>query len=155
MYQKNATESRVLGDGTEADSWIWSYGNLRGLDDAEKAQFLLEVEKVHWFRAQADMMRWVEEVELLEEDLRRVSRSAKRMHDFWSSAAKTIADVTSGKRVYAEDKASMYMRMEVDARNALARAGGGWPEEGESVVEYAARRRPCLDVEWVPADEKP
>lgn len=40
MYQKNAAESRVLGDGKKTDSWIWSYGSLRGLDQREKASFL-------------------------------------------------------------------------------------------------------------------
>ncbi|KAF6764485.1 hypothetical protein DFP72DRAFT_799713 [Ephemerocybe angulata] len=40
MFQKNATQSRVLGEGKETDSWIWSYGNLRDMDEKEKLEFL-------------------------------------------------------------------------------------------------------------------
>jgi hypothetical protein len=42
MYQKNAADVRVLGEGKETDSWIWSYGNLHGLDEGQKQEFLNE-----------------------------------------------------------------------------------------------------------------
>jgi hypothetical protein len=46
MYQKNAADVRVLEEGKETNSWIWSYGNLRGLDDGQKKEFLNEGEPV-------------------------------------------------------------------------------------------------------------
>lgn len=45
--------------------------------------------KVQWFRAQADMMRWVEEAELLEEEYRRLIRACAMMGDVWASISLT------------------------------------------------------------------
>ncbi|KAF6742158.1 hypothetical protein DFP72DRAFT_1081660 [Ephemerocybe angulata] len=151
VYRPTAKEScqdrAVSGLGKETDSWIWSYGNLRDMDEKEKLEFLSDAEKVYWFRARADMMRWVEEVEILEEDIRRVVRSAERMEAFWTSAASESPKI-SGRQVYAYEKASMFKRMAVDARAALKNGGGDWPDTNESVVEYADRRRPSLDIKW-------
>ncbi len=42
MYSKNAAGARGLGDGAVTDSWIWTYGRLRGMTDVEKHEFLLD-----------------------------------------------------------------------------------------------------------------
>jgi len=40
-YAKNASSSRKLGDhGKSVDSWIWSFGKLKGLNEEEKADFI-------------------------------------------------------------------------------------------------------------------
>ncbi|KAF9028382.1 hypothetical protein BDZ89DRAFT_1066203, partial [Hymenopellis radicata] len=44
MYAKNAT-----------DGWIWRYGNLKGLNQEQRKEFVRETEQVQWFRAKADM----------------------------------------------------------------------------------------------------
>ncbi|KAJ2935980.1 hypothetical protein H1R20_g1114, partial [Candolleomyces eurysporus] len=68
MYQKDAAKSRELGDGKMTDSWIWSYGRLRGMSVSDKTEFLAQADRVHWFRTRAAMFRWIEEVEILEEE---------------------------------------------------------------------------------------
>ncbi|KAJ2913710.1 hypothetical protein MD484_g6700, partial [Candolleomyces efflorescens] len=164
MYQKNAADVRVLGEGKETDSWIWSYGNLRGLDDGQRKEFLNEVKKVHWFRTRADMMRWVEEVEILEEDFRRLVRAAESMAAFWTSVNASdqeqgpwnpvnVANPSRiGYVVYAQQKAAMYRKMASNAREGLKSAGGEWPREAETVAEYAQRRRPDLSINWENAE---
>ncbi|KAF8952930.1 hypothetical protein BDZ97DRAFT_1670418 [Flammula alnicola] len=43
-YAKNATSSRKVGDGKSVDSWIWSFGKLKGLNEEEKADFIRDSE---------------------------------------------------------------------------------------------------------------
>lgn len=41
-WAKNAASARTLGDGSKVDSWIWTFGRLRGMDNAEKLAFISE-----------------------------------------------------------------------------------------------------------------
>jgi len=41
-YAKNATSARKVGDGSTLDSWLWTFGHLKGLNDGQKAEFILE-----------------------------------------------------------------------------------------------------------------
>ncbi len=42
MYSKNTAGAQRLGDGAVTDSWIWMYGRLRGMNEEEKQDFLLD-----------------------------------------------------------------------------------------------------------------
>ncbi|KAK0443826.1 hypothetical protein EV421DRAFT_1709781 [Armillaria borealis] len=42
LYSKNAAGARGLEDGAVTDSWIWTYGRLRGMNEGEKQDFLLD-----------------------------------------------------------------------------------------------------------------
>lgn len=42
MFAKNAAGAHGLGDGSKADSWIWTFGNLKGMKEEEKAEFVSE-----------------------------------------------------------------------------------------------------------------
>ncbi|KAK0474520.1 hypothetical protein IW261DRAFT_1422824 [Armillaria novae-zelandiae] len=68
MFSKNAAGARALGDGAMTDSWIWTYGRLRGMNKGEKQEFLMDALRVQWFRTCADTERWMEEVEILEQE---------------------------------------------------------------------------------------
>ena len=46
-FAKNAATARNLGDGAKVDSWIWTFGRLRGLSEAEKDDFAIEVGRFH------------------------------------------------------------------------------------------------------------
>lgn len=43
-FTKNAALSHNLGDGKSVDSWIWCFGWLKGLSDAEKSDFIVKCE---------------------------------------------------------------------------------------------------------------
>ncbi|KAF9024287.1 hypothetical protein BDZ89DRAFT_954844 [Hymenopellis radicata] len=42
MYAKNAVNARELGDGSKTDGWIWRYGNLKGLNQEQRKEFVRE-----------------------------------------------------------------------------------------------------------------
>lgn len=41
-YAKNATSSRSIGDRNKVDSWIWTFGHLRGMSPEEKHEYTFE-----------------------------------------------------------------------------------------------------------------
>jgi hypothetical protein len=43
-YAKNAASAREVGDGARTDSWIWTFGRLKGLSKSEQDEFALESE---------------------------------------------------------------------------------------------------------------
>ncbi|PPQ98101.1 hypothetical protein CVT26_003271 [Gymnopilus dilepis] len=162
-YAKNAATARSIGDGAKTDSWIWTYGRLKGLSQSEQDDFTLETKKVQWHRAHADMMRWVEEVDLLEEEFRRLIRGLERMATVWhslSSSPMTSASLKyptthylaslspSGYIAYASRKSAIYGKMASKERKRFEGAGGQWPQEDESLSESVMRRRPALTVDW-------
>lgn len=117
--------------------------------------------KVQWFRAQADMMRWVEEVELLEEEFRRLIRGLEKMASIWDSLSSTPSTelkhrptvsapstVLPGYSAYAARKAGTYWQMAENERRRFKEAGGQWPSESESLSEHVRKRRPALTVDW-------
>ncbi|KJA15051.1 hypothetical protein HYPSUDRAFT_149617, partial [Hypholoma sublateritium FD-334 SS-4] len=165
-WAKNAASARKLGDGAKVDSWIWTFGRLRGLNATEKLAFIAETEKVQWFRAQADTERWVEEVDLLEEEFRRVIRSCEKMESVWldltASASTKYRPISTtwqmpgphpGYVSYAYQKADMYKKMGLDARQLFKEAGGEWPNATESLSDYVHRRRPTTHVNWAAGSE--
>jgi hypothetical protein len=42
MFAKNAAGARGLGEGSKTDSWIWTFGKLKGMGNDEKASFVME-----------------------------------------------------------------------------------------------------------------
>ncbi len=115
-------------------------------------------EKVQWFRSQADMERWVEEAELLEEEFRRLIRGCEKMASVWLSLTEAKVKYQpiftarqgsdQGYKSYAYQKADMYERMGLNARELFKTVGGEWPSLGESLSEHVRRRRPVTSVDW-------
>ncbi|KAF9555033.1 hypothetical protein CPC08DRAFT_726717 [Agrocybe pediades] len=119
------------------------------------------VEKVQWFRARADMERWIEEIDLLEEELRRLERACHRMADVWKEMSTTVnpkykytdpihslRDISNGHIAYALQKSKMYEEMGVRAKRSLLNAGGQYLQPDESLSEYVRRRRPVTEIDW-------
>ncbi|KAK0231849.1 hypothetical protein EDD85DRAFT_971680 [Armillaria nabsnona] len=150
VYSKNAAGARGLGDGAVTDSWIWTYGRLRGMNEGEKQDFLLD-----WFRAHADTECWMEEVEILEQEFCQYISACKKMEQINDSVAEQyqlqealVAKPTSGYRVYVAQKASMYQEMQKKAEKDFIACGGGWPDSEDGLCEYVVARRPKLTVDW-------
>ncbi|KAF9013711.1 hypothetical protein BDZ89DRAFT_1222295 [Hymenopellis radicata] len=162
MYAKNAVNARELGDGSKTDGWIWRYGNLKGLNQEQRKEFVRETEQVQWFRAKADMDRWMEEVETLEEEFRRYIRGCQSMSSYWTDMSanqwgpytfsRCIGnfDATSGYRVYAAQKADMYQEIadHAEKRFSATKVGGAWPGEKDDLNNFVRSRRPRLTVDW-------
>ncbi|KAJ7852029.1 hypothetical protein B0H14DRAFT_2581072 [Mycena olivaceomarginata] len=94
-------------------SWIWTVGGGPGEDDAQLHECNVDVVigrqtvRVEWSKACARKDRWVEEVQLLREEMKRVLRMLRWIQGQWQErAVDERADVTpelrAGLRTYAE-----------------------------------------------------
>ena len=75
--------------------------------------------RVKWFRARADRDRWQEDVEILEEELKRIQRGFTAYSDLWTQVA---SQESEGKAAYAYRKAAMYRVMAANAAREAKRA---------------------------------
>lgn len=78
---------------------------------------------MQWFRAEAEMQRWQEQVEQKLAEFLRVIRSFKRMTQAWSQLSVLWTGSSDGHVAYARQKADMYGRMENDCKKKLDEAG--------------------------------
>ncbi|KAJ7234341.1 hypothetical protein C8J57DRAFT_1531743 [Mycena rebaudengoi] len=99
------------GTSKRVMSWIWTAPGV--FDDAEK--HLHASVRVEWARAQARKHRWVEEVMLLREEMRRVLRYLTWQADWWDGRAglRTAVDdaLRSGLAGYAAKEARWHRRL--------------------------------------------
>ena len=107
-----------------------------------EAKCSISVDRVQWFHAQADMWRWQEELEILEEKFRRTVRSFDRMEFVWNELA--CIHTKRGYIAYAHKKSAMYRDMAKDCRERFKTAGGTWPGAGTSLTEHIHRVREQL-----------
>ncbi|KAK6974636.1 CxC2 domain-containing protein [Favolaschia claudopus] len=92
-------------------SWIWTQGGGPDADDEE----LVDAVRVEWSRAKARKDRWVEEVDLLREEMRRVLRFLEWRAMWWeqkrSVTHSVSADIRAGLQAYAARQASLARRL--------------------------------------------
>ncbi|KAK1227310.1 hypothetical protein PQX77_009695 [Marasmius sp. AFHP31] len=141
-----------LGEGSKTVGWIWSNEafcreSLR--TEGQQDKIAEELERVPWFRVKADAQRWIEEVEILEEEFRRTIAGCNKMGEVWEQAADPQGR-GPGYVAYAHQKADMFRLMANKARNVFEskEVGGGWPSEGQSLTVYLRGRRPKMTVDW-------
>lgn len=80
-------------------------------------------DRVQWFRAEAEMQRWLEEWELLQAEFLRCIRAFKKSHEIWKELAASNSE--PGYAAYAMKTATMFAKMEVTARNTFITSGYG------------------------------
>ncbi|KAJ7457546.1 hypothetical protein B0H11DRAFT_1738205 [Mycena galericulata] len=107
------------GTSKRVMSWIWTAPGA--LDDDEER--LHESVRVEWARALARKTRWVEEVLLLREEMRRVLRYLAWQAAWWRARATLRSDLeadvetTAGVRAYALKQADWHERLAVHFRS--------------------------------------
>jgi hypothetical protein len=89
-------------------------------------------DRVQWFRARAQMERWEEEVEIVEEEFRRTVRSFEKMASVWNELG--VRSMQEGHAAYAFLKAHIFEGLAHDCREKFEAAGGSWPN-GRSLAE--------------------
>ena len=121
-------EGLVLGEGTRTLSWIWTSGPISS-DEAAEPQMvdglyipfchLLNLLiatlalRVQWCRSRARVMRWTEEICLVQEEMRRVCAYLSWYANWWSSHADVghmkqyDPFLTEGLAAYAERQAHL------------------------------------------------
>ena len=109
-----------VGDGTYFRSWIW-LPNPHGPDTADgdtgeegaSEEDVNEVLRVEWTTSFARLERWKEEVELLQEEMRRAVMFLEWKSQGWSAKAKaprrdTTPDIESGLVAYARKQEAIH-----------------------------------------------
>jgi len=134
MYTKDTMAPHALGDGSKTEGWIWNVGPLGKMTETEYEDWTKEIDRVQWFRAQADMWRWQEELEILEEEFRRTARAFDRMAFVWKELAGK--HTRRGYVAYAHEKSAMYRDMAKECKDKFEAAGGTWPETGTSLTDH-------------------
>ena len=89
----------------------------------------LTVDRVRWFRTRAALQRVREEVEILEEEFRRVVCSLTRTRDAWIATNNTTCRaldkaISQGYRCYAYRQAAVYGKLAERAQRAWDTAEG-------------------------------
>lgn len=110
-----------LGDGSYTFSWIWllnpracdADGSEAGYEGCASDEEVNDVMRVQWTTSHARMRRWDEEVELLQEEMRRVvmflewkSKDWLAKKDVWLTTAPS--NIQSGLDAYARKQAAIY-----------------------------------------------
>jgi hypothetical protein len=96
-------------------------------------------DSVQWHRAWALVERWDEDVETIEEEFRRTIRSFHKMSQIWLALGQRFE--LGGHRAYALEKSATRSRMAREGETLFEMAGGRWPAEGETLINYIKQLR--------------
>ncbi|KAF9030929.1 hypothetical protein BJ165DRAFT_1358497 [Panaeolus papilionaceus] len=133
------TKVTNIGDG-----WIWRLGSIGNMTAAEIQVWEEEGDRVHWFRAEAEMERWREQWELKLAEFIRCIAHFQRMADAWSNLA--LRSASEAHRVYARKRGAQFQRM-ADRVKEVFRSSEVQDEEptssidGESVANFIIRHQ--------------
>ena len=114
------------GDGSYTFSWIWLLNprardasrNEAGDEGGASDEEVNEVMRVQWTTSYARMERWIEEFELLQEEMRRVVMFLEWKSENWltkkDARLTTVpSDIQSGLHAYARKQAAIYHNLAV------------------------------------------
>ncbi|KAJ3712824.1 hypothetical protein C8R42DRAFT_567538, partial [Lentinula raphanica] len=65
------------------DGWIWHHGSLKNMSSEELEKWEDKSDSVQWFRAEADMERWQEQLEIKHAEFLRLIASFTKHRDAW------------------------------------------------------------------------
>ncbi|KAJ7669584.1 hypothetical protein B0H17DRAFT_1183859 [Mycena rosella] len=101
------------------DGWIWTFGKMGKMDAKELEEWTQEGDRVQWFRAEAEMQRWQEQLEAKLAELRTTIRSFAAYKIAWAKMADLQASSDIGHIAYAKQKSWMFGERETLGREAL------------------------------------
>ncbi|KAI5115824.1 hypothetical protein M0805_007255 [Coniferiporia weirii] len=121
-WHPSTLEPHKFGTGKRVDGWIWTMG--RDVLKVDAPNWEKEDDRVHWFRLRASRDWWIEEVMILEEELRRLTCGLNAMADTWKNLSKN-QDCSGdlGSSAYAARKSAIYRVMSEDACKCLVNLG--------------------------------
>ncbi|KAJ7025895.1 hypothetical protein C8F04DRAFT_1268747 [Mycena alexandri] len=111
------------------DGWIWMENVMRGQTQSKEklAAYKKESDQVQWFRAEAEMYRWLKQYERKHAEFMRVIERYRRDSEVWSGLA-TREEALNGKNgvsSFARMQAAMHRRLELNARTIFKSADSG------------------------------
>lgn len=112
---------------SDEDGWVWrprrspfDGRNSSTLDEETEILWLQETERVQWFRAEAEFLRWLEQLERKHFEFLRLLRSYEWSKNLWSRRASNCPP-RSGFRAFASRLSDGYSQLLVDARDLFSR----------------------------------
>ncbi|KAG8929225.1 hypothetical protein FRC01_004669 [Tulasnella sp. 417] len=123
-------EDEKYRDRGAALPWIWSITPLpqHGEDVAASVQeWTQEIIRLEWVHAKAALTRWIEEVHLLREELRRIAVFFNHIRERWESMGQQVeanedASVAIGYKAFAYRKAHDFQRLGGNALENISQA---------------------------------
>ncbi|KAJ7033251.1 hypothetical protein C8F04DRAFT_957865 [Mycena alexandri] len=125
----------------KADGWIWLESLTRGqaLSDEKLAAYKRESEQVQWFRAEAEMYRWLEQYERKHAELMRVIERYRRDSVVWAGLGDREEQASGGLNgavTYARMQAAMYKRLAHNAQLIFKAADSGAHHDWVSAASF-------------------
>ncbi|KAJ7042737.1 hypothetical protein C8F04DRAFT_1251555 [Mycena alexandri] len=123
------------------DGWIWLESLMRGqaVSDEKVAAYKRESEKVQWFRAEAEMYRWLEQYERKHAELMRVIERYRRNSVVWTGLGDREQQASGGLNgavTYAQMQAAMYKRLAHNAQVIFKAADSGAHHDWVSAATF-------------------
>ncbi|KAJ7027283.1 hypothetical protein C8F04DRAFT_1267195 [Mycena alexandri] len=100
------------------EGWLWTK-RVGKMSDDELTTWMKEGDRIQWFRAEAEMERWREQVETILADWRTTIRSFAKYKETWTTLATMQDSKDLGRIAYAKQKAAIYARRESEGRRLL------------------------------------
>ncbi|KAJ7182285.1 hypothetical protein C8R43DRAFT_1115929 [Mycena crocata] len=131
-----------------SDGWIWTFGRMGKMDAAEVDAWTKEGDRVQWFRAEAEMERWREQMEAKLAELRTTFRTFAVLQKAWTTMATLQDKSNAGHIAYALQKAWMFGERERRGREALRNMPKYAPlaEDDADLVEFVLKERASHDA---------
>ncbi|KAJ7836709.1 hypothetical protein B0H13DRAFT_2368590 [Mycena leptocephala] len=123
------------------DGWIWLESLMRGQgqSDEKLAAYKKESDRVQWFRAEAEMYRWLEQYERKHVELFRVIGRYRRDSVVWAGQAdreEVRNGGLNGKVAYGRMQAAMHRRLEYNAKVIFKSAESGAHHDWVSATSF-------------------
>ncbi|KZV60063.1 hypothetical protein PENSPDRAFT_594542 [Peniophora sp. CONT] len=135
---------RQTGKKTKGQGWIWMPMGKGKMTDDDMRAWLEEGDRVQWFRAEAEMLRFKEQLEKREVEFLRVIDSHTKTSKVWQDLARQ--QERPGNAAYARRQAAMWSNMATDANGKLEKGGYSLLAEGEDIVSRVLSRRAEQDA---------
>ncbi|KAJ7695551.1 hypothetical protein B0H14DRAFT_2650538 [Mycena olivaceomarginata] len=146
----SAVKPRVSGSRTKKphrkEGWLWTF-KVGKMDQEELRRWMDEGDTIQWFRAEAEMERWREQVEILLADWRTTIRSFAMYRETWTRLAEMQNPEDIGHIAYAKQKADMFSKRESEGRlllpahQTLGPKYGAIVEDDLDLVDFVMQRR--------------
>ncbi|KAJ3712073.1 hypothetical protein C8R42DRAFT_728368 [Lentinula raphanica] len=112
MDTNTLTDDNVSSE--RKDGWIWHTSSLKHMSASELEKWEDKNDSVQWFRAEADMERWQEQLEIKHAEFLWLIASFTTHRNAWESLAKSYSD-SPGHLAYAREHQDMFDSLRVDA----------------------------------------
>ncbi|KAH9069437.1 hypothetical protein EDB83DRAFT_2314461 [Lactarius deliciosus] len=106
---------QVHGQWNESLPWFWTM-DVRG--DADVGEWMEDFYQVHWLRARAQKMRWIEELQCLQVEMGSTVRFFRHQEQFWQAKQELIEPKSQpGHAAWAARQSTMWSSMAMQAES--------------------------------------